>query len=72
MIQSQLPLKLTACVALIALALLCLQKGYVDATVGTGILVGLFNFGLGVLTHTKVPEEDWKAQKTGDQSSKTP
>lgn len=61
--KSVLPFKVTASISLIALLLVALQRGVIDAQTGIAVLGMLFNFAAGLVTHTEIPEDEWQKMK---------
>jgi hypothetical protein len=61
--KSLLPLKITASIALIALALVALAHKAIDAQAAVSIIGALFTFAVGLVTHTEIPSDEWEKRK---------
>lgn len=63
MITSLLPFKVTAAIALIAIALVAFLHGAIDSQFFLLVVTPLFTFATGVITNTKVPDDKWQELK---------
>lgn len=72
MIQSQLPFKVTAAIALIVIAMIAFMHGAIDKELLLVILTPLFTFATGVITNTKVPDEKWEEMKKAEAAKPPP
>lgn len=61
--KSLLPFKITASIALIALALVAFVHDAIDAKTVVSIIGSLFTFAVGLVTHTEIPDDEWEKRK---------
>lgn len=55
--KSLLPFKVTASLAAVAIALVCMQHGALDKDAGVMFIGSVFTFLSGVITHTDKPDD---------------